>query len=388
MGQSFTKFIERPSSRSSPSLPDEVVEEVLLRLPPDDPASLLRASLVCKAWCRLLSDRGFHRRFAQSHHTPPTLGFICNLKDENREVRSRTCEEFANFIPTSSFRPPRALNRQWRAVDARHGRVLLHTECQDPHAFTGDTFAIWDPIGGELKELPILQKYEGRLTWSVAVLCACGNTCDHLDCNQGPFHVVVVAAKLNHICAFTYSSKVGAWSMSTQLLHHNNDVDHLNIAVPSALVENELYFAFGLRDKILKYNLVMQEISVINAPTILLGRGMLTTTKGGCLGLAVIVFHHSLYLWMREAREVGLGGDVGWTMSRVIELRKLLPFSCIATPPCLVGADGTGAFFVLLGDGIYTVDVETSQVKKVCKVSGSRMIFPYVRFFTPALVAP
>ena len=42
-----------------PELVDELVEEVL-RLPPGDPTSLLRAALV---WCRLVSDPGFRRRF-------------------------------------------------------------------------------------------------------------------------------------------------------------------------------------------------------------------------------------------------------------------------------------------------------------------------------------
>jgi hypothetical protein len=34
-------------------LVEELVEEVFLRVPPDDPASLVCAALVCKRWCRL-----------------------------------------------------------------------------------------------------------------------------------------------------------------------------------------------------------------------------------------------------------------------------------------------------------------------------------------------
>ncbi|XP_037445346.1 uncharacterized protein LOC119314757 [Triticum dicoccoides] len=36
-----------------PALPDDLIEEILLRLPQDDPASLLCASLVCKTWSHI-----------------------------------------------------------------------------------------------------------------------------------------------------------------------------------------------------------------------------------------------------------------------------------------------------------------------------------------------
>ncbi|CAN6284072.1 unnamed protein product [Urochloa humidicola] len=43
-------------------LVDELIEEVFLRFPADDPALLFRAALVCKRWRRLVSDPGFRRR--------------------------------------------------------------------------------------------------------------------------------------------------------------------------------------------------------------------------------------------------------------------------------------------------------------------------------------
>jgi len=54
---------------------EALVEAFLLRLPPDDPASLVRASLVCKLWRRILADRGFRHRFCELHRRPPMLGF-------------------------------------------------------------------------------------------------------------------------------------------------------------------------------------------------------------------------------------------------------------------------------------------------------------------------
>ncbi|CAM0146807.1 unnamed protein product [Urochloa decumbens] len=47
----------------------ELVEEILLRVPPDEPAHLVRAALVCKPWCHILSDR----RYRSFHRSPPLL---------------------------------------------------------------------------------------------------------------------------------------------------------------------------------------------------------------------------------------------------------------------------------------------------------------------------
>ncbi|KAL6622694.1 hypothetical protein ACP70R_018680 [Stipagrostis hirtigluma subsp. patula] len=46
-----------------PELMEELVEEVLLRFPPEEPASLVRAALVCRGWRCIVSDPFFRRRF-------------------------------------------------------------------------------------------------------------------------------------------------------------------------------------------------------------------------------------------------------------------------------------------------------------------------------------
>ncbi|KAG2560955.1 uncharacterized protein LOC120643928 [Panicum virgatum] len=123
-----------------PQLLDELVEEVLLRFPPDDPASLLRAALVCKRWSRLVSARRFRARFRGFHRAPPMLGAVVN--DDG-------------FVPTSSFRRQvhAELRRGWMVLDARHGRVLFHSvNCYSQPWVP--TLALWDPFTGERRELP------------------------------------------------------------------------------------------------------------------------------------------------------------------------------------------------------------------------------------------
>jgi hypothetical protein len=47
---------------------DDLVVEILLRLPSDHTANLLRASLACKRWRRILADPAFRRRDALCTH--------------------------------------------------------------------------------------------------------------------------------------------------------------------------------------------------------------------------------------------------------------------------------------------------------------------------------
>ncbi|KAM0844875.1 hypothetical protein ACQ4PT_056796 [Festuca glaucescens] len=98
---------------------DDLLSEILLRLPPQ-PSSLPRASLVCKRWRILASDRGFFRRFRIHHRRkPPILGIFDQF--------------FPLFLPTleatNRVQPGRfsvqggADGRRFRPLGCRHGLV-------------------------------------------------------------------------------------------------------------------------------------------------------------------------------------------------------------------------------------------------------------------------
>ncbi|OEL38079.1 hypothetical protein BAE44_0000902 [Dichanthelium oligosanthes] len=165
------------------ALLDDLVEEVLLRLPPDDPASLVRAALVCKLWCSIISDPGFRRRFRGFHRAPPTLGAVYNAVDGDAYV--------ARFKPCASF-PPRADRRGKAVLDCRHGRVLLRgmppvgEDLNLPSKFV----EVWDPVTDEQWEVPMHSLYPYKF-YDIVVLCAANGTCSHLDCHGGPFLVVI-----------------------------------------------------------------------------------------------------------------------------------------------------------------------------------------------------
>ena len=106
-----------------PPAPLELMDEILLRIPPDEPAHLVRAALVCKAWRRTLSDRGFLRRYRRFHRAPPLLGYLHNLYHE-------PWPPIPAFVPTTEASPipplPLDGGSYW-GRDCRHGRVLLQS---------------------------------------------------------------------------------------------------------------------------------------------------------------------------------------------------------------------------------------------------------------------
>ncbi|CAL4969077.1 unnamed protein product [Urochloa decumbens] len=358
------------------ALMEELVEEVLVRIPPDDPASLVRAALVCKRWCRLISGASFRRRFRELHLTPPMLGFLYERYSG------------VDFVQTSSFRPPHAFREDWRMLDARHGRVLV----MDVGSFSPmDTeFIVWDPVTDGLQKLPILEFHPS--SWSAALLCTTAG-CDHLDCRGGPFLVVVVVTDVfgqRRTSAYTYSSEQGAWSEPITVQHHNDCILRLH----RALVGNALYFNYELNTRILEYDLVRRELSIINLPSKFHGwHIVLMEAEDGRLGFATIQ-ESKMSVWSRES---GPDGYAGWAQQRVIELDKLQPVSdcnlpvspdvwAIAYPPYVVAvADSVSVIFMWTDGGLFTIDLKSNQFKRIGEFISNFGVVPYTSFCTPAL---
>ncbi|CAN6181087.1 unnamed protein product [Urochloa humidicola] len=349
--------------RSLPELMPELVEEILLRLPPDDPACLVRASLVCKPWCRLLSAPSFHRRYRAFHRAPPMLGF---LHQHHHASGVGYMPRFVPNIKPSPF-PKRAFDdcTGWSVLDCRHGRVLFDiTTIAD-----GVNLVVWDPATGERQRLP---KPPVRLGgYNAAVLCAvCG--CDHLDCRGGPFYVVLVGYK-NVLRSYLYSSEAGSWNASAEL-----GLKYYASRKPSVLIRDDVYFVMIQRDTILKYNLGKNCLSTIHPPE----EGIaLMPMEDGSLGIASVV-GSKLCLWSRNADP---GVDSGWVQFRVIELehKKLISFKENFSIKVAGSTEGLGIIFVTTDVGAFTMDLKSCQVKKVGKPWAWYTVFPFVSFYTP-----
>ncbi|TVU40391.1 hypothetical protein EJB05_13854, partial [Eragrostis curvula] len=197
----------------APSLMGDLLEEVLLHLPPNDPGHLFRAALVCKDWCRAISGSGFRRRFLKVHRmAAPILGFIY-----------RSSFKKTHFMPTisSTFR---LVYREipWSAIHALQSRILFYD--MDYRTFQLYLIVV-NPITGMWLWLPKPKVPLNKQCWcwSATLICATAG-CDHLNCDYGPFLVVLACIDGGFAHACVYSSETHVWSEPSKPIsvqHHH-----------------------------------------------------------------------------------------------------------------------------------------------------------------------
>ncbi|KAK3121796.1 hypothetical protein QOZ80_8BG0661060 [Eleusine coracana subsp. coracana] len=353
-----------------PELIDDAIAEILLRLPPDEPSFLVRASLVCKSWCRLLSDPAFLRRYREFHRAPPLLGFLRNLYDG--------CPRF-RFVPTaaaSPFATPAFDGRDGWAIECRHGRALLDI-------FPLRDLVVWDPVTGDQRPVPA--PVHPHKHYTAAVLCGVDG-CDHLDCHGGPFRVVFVGYFVDEedeaevfTWASEYTSETGAFSEPSTI--------QLGCYIetrPSVLSGDALYFSLDQGKRILKYDLVGRSLSVIDGPQAYKQpEGIAVTSEDGSLGL-VGVKDDSMYLW---SWQVGSDGVSGWVQNKVIKLKTLLPILHVSDSFNVIGfAEGTNTILMSTDVGVFTIVLKSGQARKVGEQGSYYAVAPYTSFYTSDLV--
>ncbi|CAM0948955.1 unnamed protein product [Alopecurus aequalis] len=192
------------------ALPEEIVEEILLRVPPHKPARLVRASLANKSWFALLSGDRFQGRYREFHGAPPMLGFFQSRPWDYVPHLSKEGDPVPPFVSTTKFcaRIPDD-GRDYVVWDCRHGRVLLAEKNAAPMKIL-----VWDPMTGHRRELrepggmPV-NHVEGLL--GAAVLCAISG-CYHNSCHEGPFQVVVFSLHRDHAYNFVAQACVSCLS--------------------------------------------------------------------------------------------------------------------------------------------------------------------------------
>ncbi|KAJ1287496.1 hypothetical protein BS78_02G014200 [Paspalum vaginatum] len=415
-----------------PQLPEELVEEILVRFPPDEPASLVRAALVCKLWRRIVSSAAFRGAFREFHRAAaPALGMFCQFEEDSDsgddEAPPRST---ARFVPMSFFRPSRAVRRCCRVLDARHGRVLLQNVPPWPPTLpttTIDLF-VWDPISDEHRDLPGLPWPDSDpfpCDWKVAVLCrCCRDHHHHLDCASSSFLVVLVELRKQAMSTFIYSSESGAWAevVASSTTYHDDlkDKSCIGLWEPGVLVANVLHFNVSqLVDDdsddalsvvtALRYHLSMQRISTIRLRLPRLARSdahALVATEGGKLGLAAIDKAKLCLYWPTtrddddNAQQLELGSGSGsrsnrelFVLGRVIHLEEVQK-TVVHPPdqPCfdLIDfnfADSTQVLFIRTYDGaLYSVHMKSGHVKKLpgC-YNFCDLVVPYVSLHTPRM---
>lgn len=414
-----------PPSPSLRDLSDELVGEILVRLPPDDPACLLRASLACKVWRRILADRALRRRL---HRAPPVVGFLrIGMGEGDMRYGSRYTP---NNGAASSRRPAAAGSRDlplWLVLDCRHGRALFATPCPRRAAAAttslGHDLVVWDPFTNEHRRLPRPSSplaITGR-GFNAAVLCAAGGGgggCDHRSCHGGPFLVALIWSHspspfLPHLPGATsarvYSSDTGEWSDTTTVEHH--DVfyyleDRSPLPCRSVLVGDTLYFTWSSTHAFeLRLGGGQRRLSIVygpprpppliesSSPIFMMSMGDDAVLR--CVEVEPedekLCLRLRLRLWSRNVDDNGVAQ---WIRGRAIELEPLLPDGALQTPwiPSsvqLLGAvEGTDVIFVGTHSpdhpaAVYMVQLNSRRSRKVFDKCTS--VVPYTSFCIPGI---
>ncbi|CAN6222304.1 unnamed protein product [Urochloa humidicola] len=171
-------------------LMDDAVTEILLHLPPDNPACLTRSSLVCKPWRRLLPDPGFPRRYREFHGTPPLLGFLRNTYTTTSD------SEACCFVPITATPPFSPLPfDEWD-----RGQILdCATAVSSSTGGTGTRSGLGSPSGipspVTQSSSPVFPVAASR-PWAVKPRCCPKRACTQQNLANGPPRPLFTSVKL------------------------------------------------------------------------------------------------------------------------------------------------------------------------------------------------
>jgi hypothetical protein len=375
-----------PADPESLPLHEDMLREILLRLPPR-PSSLLHASEVCKHWRGLVTDPRFLRRFRAHQGKPPLLGVF---ETYIWTIRFRSTLDTPDRIPQERFdaRDLSGSSDKVKLLGCRHGRaILLDVERHK--------VILCDPITGEHHRVDTPRLFRGLYNYG-AVLCAAADDGHlHGSCHSSPFKVVLMC--LDGVTDFkpfacVYSSETGVWGNIITA----TDQCHLADSNPGVLVNNVLYWSSKTpspnatflyladqTDDIVEFDLDRQNLAVIKGPACL-NRSLthqIIRAEDDALGLAI--FSHGRFLvWQRL---VSCHGGTTWLLHNALEVHTLLGLPPqIEGPMKILGYDEDNhAIFLFVDANVYMVQLMSMQFRKLYESQYPIKCHPFASFYAP-----
>ncbi|RDY08303.1 F-box protein CPR30, partial [Mucuna pruriens] len=307
----------------APTLPEEMIEEILLRLPV---RSVLRFKCVCKSWLSLTSDP----QFAKSHFdlaavpTHRILKFskysIAKSAEIDNPFQLNSAELVVN-IPHPS--PDR--NHKWRidVVGSCRGFLLLA-------AATSDIiyFLIWNPSTS-------LEKRFNKVWSMLPYLCGIG-----YDSSTDDYVVVMITLPLLHIHGrlgteiHCFSSRTNSWSYTENTVPYisfSNDFSHHGSLLHGA-VHWLVHSYYGFHPVIIAFDVMERKLSEIPLPPDLADRSEIYDLRlmGKCLCLCFLGYESGpAEMWMMKEYKV----QSSWTKLYILP-PICYPPRCYFAPIC------------------------------------------------------
>ncbi|KAM3260752.1 hypothetical protein ACQJBY_051791 [Aegilops geniculata] len=381
---------------AAPLEDENLLPEILVRLPPL-PSALPRASLVCKRWRRLVTDRRFVRRF-RAHHLggpPPLIGFFeevtrkpdpHNPAPGDPNVLSFTpAMDAPDRVPVGRF-SLRLHDGSGRSnLGCRDGLVLLI----DPAGLDIEVL-VWDPVTGDQHRFLIpraLDDRQGTEILNGAVL----RTAGVLD--GRPFRFRVVMAGIDRpnkrLFACIYSSETGKWGdpIWVSVEHTSSALAIVDMRISSTLVGNSLYWSLCSANwevgAILEFDLDTQHLTVIQLPVGKCSDGSRSframRVGGGELGILELL-DSNLLLWKRK---IDRDGVVSWVLGKTIELEQLLYMDKRKMGPMMLGyCEDNNVVFIWTHHGIFMVQLDSLEVYKPPIQTFYCLVHPFTSVYT------
>ncbi|KAL6594996.1 hypothetical protein ACP70R_048099 [Stipagrostis hirtigluma subsp. patula] len=364
----------RRASRASPLDNDDLLAEILLRLPPQ-PSCLPRVGLVCRQWRRLVVDPRFVRRFRAHHRAPPVLGFFLT---SGRFFPTQEPPERAP--PTLSALDPWGGHQtgvlSWRFHGCRHGLVLSEITTKKSGLRIKELM-VFDPMTGDLSRVPITTRDPATTLVAVVVVAARGGI------DRRSFRLVALFSVSDKgrrgMAASVYSSDSGTWvdSIGTVFPQPVYSIHH-----PSTLVGNAVYWLL-YNGEILQFDLERQSLATIKQPPhgdVVDYSCWIMPAGDGHFGLAVLFGRCIQFL----ERETEFSSAAGWELCRIVQLDRVLPLELKenVSPLRLIGfAEESNVIFISADDGVFMIHLESMQFNKVPpKTAITYYVYPYSSF--------
>ncbi|TVU31344.1 hypothetical protein EJB05_23026, partial [Eragrostis curvula] len=304
--------------------PDDVLHEILLRVPPHL-SCLLRVSVVCKLWRSVVVDPSFLRRFRARHGGggAPVLGvFHNNPRAGGRFVGAG---DPPDRVPAERFSPRDLCCDRWLVLGG--GRWLVHG-CHRGRAVLHDgacRLLVWDPVTDDRRYVKLPPLRHGSNIGGVNAVLIVDADIDDGDGSCFRFRIAVASVAHGTAVSAVYSSETDAWGDTA----FAGAWTSIPSEKPGAAVGDAVYWLLNdNRVLSLKTNaggVQVLSVAVLPAkvPSSYDGNVQLTSTTDGKIGLIAVSSCGSA-LHFLELDETDGDGNTSWMPRRTVPLDETL----------------------------------------------------------------
>ncbi|TVU51409.1 hypothetical protein EJB05_02839, partial [Eragrostis curvula] len=395
-----------PEATAPPGLTDHLLEEVFIRI--GTHADLIRASVACTGFLRLITDPAFLRRY-RTLHPPLLLGFVgCG---EAANVYYIPAGPATRFLPAEAPHPNEPAARalaaaadfsfdhhpdqglsSWPRCDARNGRVLLmSSDSLHGGLAVSPVLSVCDPLTRAYTLLPpipdnlrasVLDEVQGdQFNFFDAIFDPSGGNEEALFGEETQFRVVCWAISFSMTVVFVYSSVSGSWSHGTSIVFDALDLDIPPECYPimgrlHSYAYGCLYWDVDMGNHMIKLDINSMEFTTVSLPSDHATRSTMFVEAGeGRIGMFSLIIPEaenpqslSYSIWQNEGENAASEHSVETTIQLSSDYKIYLFDGAAEGYIFLTGLRGG----LTPGSAFFSVEIKTLKFERVCRANIGR----------------